>query len=160
MYFSVPITIPKKRISYDWSDAILLAESEHQPFTNTKIVSTKSEYRNIINAQAIDIVIAKYPDWRYRDNKRAENFLRKTERELLKKCDAVVYESVEVVVDGSIKIVVNCEDVSSDESVNLALNLFSMYRGDGEKITFGKPIKFNPQTFSHEDVGNGDSYPC
>lgn len=158
-YYSVPITIPKKAISYDWSDIYFLAESEQDPFSDAKIVTAKNEYQSIIHLQALDIVFDKYPNWGYTNNKRAENFLRKTERELLKKCSGTIKESISYTEDGTIKIVVDVDDVNTDEAVERALNLFSMYRSDGGREEYGKPIKFKPSDFDFSQFEE-DEYVC
>lgn len=158
-YFSVPIEIPKKALSYDWSDVYFLAVSENEPFENAKIVSTKNAFRDLIYQQAISIVLDKYPNWGYRANKRAENFLRKTERQLLKQCDETIQESISMLDDGTIRIVVNVEDVMSDKAIDRALELFSMYKGAGAMETFGKAITFSASDFNF-DCFDEDEYVC
>lgn len=158
MFYSVPIEVPKKKLSYDWSDVYFLAELENDPFADAKIISAKTEYTNIIHQQALAIVLKKYPNWGYTDNKRAENFLRKTERELLKQCKGEVRESISILEDGTIKFVVNVDDVNTDEAVERALNLYSMYRGRRIEY-YGKPIKFKPSAFDFDQFEE-DEFVC
>lgn len=158
-YFSVPIEIPKPKVSFDWSDVYFLAESENQDFTDAKIVSAKNEFQSMIHQRALSIVLDKYPNWGYTDNKRAENFLRKTERELLKKCEGHVFEQVSVERDGSLRIVVDVEDVNDDDTITKALDLFAMYKRDKSVQTFGKPITFSPNDFDFDQFDE-EEYLC
>ncbi len=158
MHFSVPIELPPKKLSYDWSDVYFLAEAEQSSFNDAKIITLKQEFRNLIYQQALDCVLKKYPNWGYTDNKRAENFLRKTERDLLKGCNGSVREFIEIIDDGTIKIVVDVDDINSGECVDKALGLYSMYRGNGRE-EFGKPVKFNPSQFDFNEFTE-DEYLC
>lgn len=158
-YFSVPINIPKPKVTFDWADVYFLAESENIDFNDAKIISAKNEFQSNIHQKALDIVLAKYPNWGYTDNKRAENFLRKTERELLKKCEGHVYEQISIERDGSIRIVVDVDDVNDDDTISKALDLFAMYRRDGKTQRFGKPINFQPSDFNFDQFEENE-YLC
>jgi hypothetical protein len=159
MFYSVPIEIPKKKPTYDWSDVYFLATSENQPFDQAKIITTKTAFRNQIYQQALSVVLDKYPNWGYRDNKRAENFLRKTERELLKKCEGSVCEGVTHLYDGTIQIVVNVDDVNTDEAIERALQLYSEFTSDNKSHRFEKQIKFSATDFNFDQFDE-DEYVC
>jgi len=159
MHFSVPIELPPKKISYDWADVYFLAELEQSTYQDAKIITLKQSFRNQIYQQALDVVLSKYPHWGYTTNKRAENFLRKTERDLLKDCEGSVQEHIEILDNGTISIVVDVDDANSDAAIDRALEMYSMYRGNGARENFGRPVTYDKSQFNFAEFVE-DEYLC
>lgn len=142
----VPLSVTPKRISYDWNDVYFLAQSIGEEFSTVRIISLCSYTMNCINEDAVQRVLIKYPNWGYVSNKRAENLLRKTEREMVYAKEHYARECIKVQEDGSLMVVIDVEDVTSDEAIERTLQLISMYTDYGNDQFFGLPKKI-PTSF-------------
>lgn len=145
----VPLSIAPKRISYDWNDVYFLAQSLGDEFSSVRVVTLCSYVMNCINEDAVQKVLIKYPNWGYVSNKRAENLLRKTERELVYAKDHFARECIKVQEDGSLLVVIDIEDVNGDSAIDRTLQLISMYTEYGNDQYFGLPKKIPTSFFEN-----------
>ena len=140
--FSVPINKPSLAVPYDWNSITFAAHADGEPLSDVRIITTKAAYKDCIFEISLERVLLKYPDWGYRNNKRAEKHLRKVERELAKSQTVTVREFVQYREDGSYLVAVNVDDINGESTVDRALELISMYRKIGTKEEFGRPISY------------------
>ena len=140
--FSVPINKPALSVPYDWNNIIFQAQCDGEQVSDVRIITTKTAYRDTVHELAMDTVLHKYPDWGYRNNKRAEKHLKKIERELAKSGTISVREYVDRREDGTYIVAVNVDDINSEYTIERALSLISMYRKYDSKEEFGKPLTY------------------
>lgn len=154
--FSVPINKPTLAVPYDWNSIIFAAQSDGDQLSDVRIITTKTAYKDAVYEQALETVLTKYPDWGYRDNKRAEKHLRKVERELAKSKSVSVREFVDYREDGTYIVAVNVDDINGSDTLDRTLELISMYRKIGTKEEFGKPMQYQYEDCWSEFEGDDD----
>lgn len=129
---------PKPTI--DWNQVYFSAESDNVSpdlkFKSAKIVSINAELLRIANFQATISTIQKYPEWPYKSNKRAENFLHKMEKKYFAVGPSALCESIEKLEDGSYRIVMD-HNPTLDPTIQ-ALELYQKYDGSNFH-QIGKP---------------------
>jgi hypothetical protein len=137
----------KKSKPTDWNAIYFLSShlydrtvaDAHYAYTDAKIVSLPNELQRLANLSATSDTIKKYPDWPYKSNKRAENFLRRMERKHLLTGPSKVYESIEVMDNNTLRFVV---DTTNEEAIyDKALDLYMQWDQKTVYQQFGTPIQ-------------------
>lgn len=142
---------------YDWNSIYFTSSHFYHnnpdlspvAYKDAKLVSLDAELLRLANLKATTDAIIKYPDWPYKNNKRAENFLHKMEKKYYLSGPDKLCESIEIEPNGTLRIVL---DDTSEDVINRALSLFEQYDGKSTFQQFGNPIKIKKKiTFKNRD---------